>query len=146
MEKFFVSFAVVVLAVMSQACATLGAGSLPYVVASNAALPYQVLAAGQAVQPYGYGYGYGNVPVCRLQDLQGLPSVSQPVIVRVDKTRGHRVADIVSAATVGAGLGGFSGGWQGVAYGAAAGAGGGLLVSNHEYDYCVYLPVPAPKP
>lgn len=148
MKQFFVSIVVVAFALAGQACASGfgGYGSLPVVVASNAALPYQVLAASQAVQPFygGYGYGYGNVPLCRLQDLQGLPAVSQAVIVRVDKTRGHRTADIVGAAVVGAGLGGLSAGWQGAAYGAAAGGGGGLLVSNHEYDYCLYLPAPKP--
>lgn len=148
MNKFFISIAVVVLALASQACASGfgGYGSLPVVVASNAALPYQILAAGQAVQSFygGAPYGYGTVPVCRLQDLQGLPPVSQPVIVRVDKTQGHRTADIVGAAVVGAGLGGWSAGWQGAAYGAAVGGGGGLLVSNHEYDYCLYLPAAKP--
>ena len=142
MKKFFISLPVVLLTVAGQACATVG--SLPYVVASNAALPYQVLAAGQAVQPYGYGSGYTNVPVCRLQDLQGLPLVSQPVLVRVDKSRGHRTADIVGGCAVGGGLAGFSGGWQGAAYGCTAGAGGGLLVSNHEQELCLYLPASKP--
>ena len=136
------------MAVAGQACATFG-GSLPYVVASNAALPYQVLVAGQAGQPfygapYGYGYGYGQVPLCRLQDLQGLPAVSQPVLVRVDKSRGHRTADIVGGCAVGGGLGGLSGGWQGAAYGCSVGAGGGLLVSNHEQELCLYVPAPSP--
>jgi len=135
-----------ILAVMASGCATVG--SLPYVVASNAALPYQILAASQVGSAYGqqfYGMpGHGNIPVCRLQDLHGLPAVSQPVIVRVDKTRKHRTADIVGAAVVGAGLGGLSAGWQGAAYGGAAGAGGGLLYSNHEQDLCLYLPAPTP--
>ncbi|MBI2003557.1 MAG: hypothetical protein HYS78_01055 [Parcubacteria group bacterium] len=139
MKQFFVSIAVVVWAVAASGCAT--GGSLPYVVASNAALPYQILAAGG--WPYYYGVaGYGNVPVCRLQDLQGLPTVSQPVLVRVDKSRGHRVADIVGGCAVVGGLAGLSGDWQGATYGCATGAGGGLLVSNHEQELCLYLPVP----
>lgn len=145
MKKFFGSITVVVLALASQACASGfgGYGSLPVVVAANAAMPYQILAAGQAgaMVPV---YGYGAVPVCRLQDLQGLPAVSQPVVVRVDKTRGHRTADIVGAAVIGAGLGGLSAGWQGAAYGSAAGGGGGLLYSNHEQELCLYMPAARP--
>lgn len=145
MKKLFGSLVVVVSAAAGQACATLG-GSLPYVVASNAALPYQILAAGQVGAAMVPVYGYGVVPVCRLQDLQGLPPVSQPVIVRVDKSRGHRIANIVGAAVVGVGLGGLSAGLRGAAYGSAAGGGGGLLYSNYERDLCLYLPLPAPKP
>ena len=146
MKKLFISLAVVVLAVTSQGCATM---SLPAVVASNAALPYQILAAGQVGSMYGqslYGapYGVGNIPVCRLQDLKGLPAVSQPVIVRVDKSKRHQTKDVVGGCIVGAGLGGLSGGGDGALYGCAAGGGGGLLVSNHEYDYCLYLPAPKP--
>ncbi len=98
------------------------------------------------VQPYGQPLfsvqGYGNVPVCRVQDLVGLPPirVSQPVVVRVSKSRGHQTKDLVGGAAVGAGLGYFSGGPKGAAVGAGAGAGGGLLVANHEQDFCLLFP------
>lgn len=98
-------------------------------------------------QPYGQQFGYGNVPICRAQDLVGLPpiSVSQPVLVRVSKSKGHQTKDIIGGAAIGAGLGYVtSGGWQGASYGGAAGAGGGLLVVNHEQDLCLLLPVKAP--
>ena len=153
LKKFFVSLAVVVI---SQACATAGYTGLtglsvpgfeaPRVVAANQALIGSIVNQ-QGWAPYGQPYGqYGNVPVCRLQDLQGLPpiSVNQPVLVRVQKDKKHQTKDVVGGGIVGAGLGGLSGGWQGAAYGGAAGAGGGLLVANHEQELCLLLPVKAP--
>lgn len=98
----------------------------------------------QGWAPYGQ---YGNVPVCRAQDLVGLPpvSVSQPVLVRVSKSKGHQTKDVVGAAAIGAGLGYLnSGSAKAVAIGAGAGAGGGLLVANHEQELCLLLPVKTP--
>ena len=145
MKKVLFVFLAAVLG--ASGCATVGGyGSLPAVVASNAALPYQILAAGQ-VGGMAPPYGYGAVPVCRLQDLQGLPAVSQPVLVRVPKSRGHRVADIVGAAAVVGGIAYINTGydWRAGAVGAGTGAGGGLLWANHEPDsLCLYLPVPPP--
>lgn len=116
------------------------------VVAANQAMIGSI-AGQQGWLPYGQQFGqYGNVPVCRLQDLVGLPliSVSQPVIVRVPKSKGHRAADIVGGAAIGAGLGWLNGGAKAVAVGTGAGAGGGLLVANHEpTDLCLLLPVKA---
>ena len=148
---------VVFLAGFGQACASAGYTGLTSlavpgyeaagVVAANQAMIASI-AGQQGWLPYGQPYGqYGNVPVCRAQDLIGLPpiSVSQPVLVRVSKSKGHQPKDIIGGAAVGAGLGGLSGGRRGVAYGGAAGAAGGLLVSNHEQDLCLLLPA-APRP
>lgn len=148
MRKFFVSLAVVVLAAISQACHGLilpGYEALG-VVAVNQAMTAAL--AAQAVAPVQPFYpGYGNVPVCRLKDLQGLPQVSQPVIVRVSKSKGHRAADILGAATVTGGIVYINtSDWRATAVGAASGGGGGLLWVNHEPDnLCLYLPAP-PKP
>ncbi len=155
MIKFFSSLVtVVVLAAASGGCASVGYTGLTGlsvpgyeaapVTAANAAMPYQILAAGQqGWSPYGQQFGYANVPVCRLQDLQGLPPVNQPVLVRVDKTRGHKVADILGAATVVGGIAYLNSGysWQAAMAGGATGGGGGLLWTNHEQDLCLLLPV-----
>jgi len=159
MKKFFVSIAIVILAVAGQGCAT--GGSLPYVVASNAALPYQIMAAGQVGSAYGQSFygvpGYGQMmfPVCRPQEVAGLSPVSQPVLVRVPKSRGHQARDIIYGTLVGGGLGMIAGGGQkiqigrylvdaGTLAGAGIGAGGAGLWTNHESDLCLYLPAPAP--
>lgn len=156
MKRVLFTFLLAVMVVASQACATVGGYGIGLpgyeaaaVMAANAALPYQILAAGQVGQPFygGAPYGYSNVPVCRAQDLVGLPpiSVSQPVIVRMDKSKRHQAKDIFGGAAIGAGLGWFNGGSvKAVAVGAGAGAGGGLLVSNHEQELCLLLPVKAP--
>lgn len=106
------------------------------------------IAGQQGWLPYGQSYGqFGNAPICRLQDLYGLPpvSVSQPVLVRVSKSKGHQAKDIFGGAAIGAGLGYLSGGAKAAAVGAGAGAGGGLLVANHEpAELCLLLPVKVP--
>lgn len=154
MNKLFSVLAMVALVLASQACATTGYSRLPglaipgyddlaYVTASNMDLVDSIGRSYGA--PYGYLYGdypYGNVPVCRLQDLSGLPPVSQPVIVRLEKNGKHQKKDIIGSAAVGAALAYLASDGDLVAtgIGGGAGAGVGLLVTNHEYDYCLYLP------
>lgn len=151
MNKFFISIAVVVLALASQACASGfgGYGSLPVVVASNAALPYQILAAGQAVQPFYGAPGYGAVPVCRPEDIGGVspvvPGLAKPMLIRVEKSERHQLKDIFYGAGGGAGLGALAvGGLKGPLVGAAVGTAGTGYVANHEYDHCLILPAPSP--
>ena len=118
------------------------------VVAGNAAMPYQILAASQYGWSYNQGYfgvpGIGNVPVCRLQDLQGLPQVNQPVLVRVPKGKGHRAMDALFGAGIGAGVAYMWKGadWQPLVAGGAIGASGAGYMANHEPDQlCLYLPL-----
>lgn len=160
-SKFFTVLAIVVFGLASQACATYGYGrsagllfpgydDLAYVTASNLAL---VDSIGRPSAYYGLSYagpipvyGYGNVPICRLQDLTGMPLVSQPVLVRVAKSRGHRAADIIGAVTVASGIAYLASDYslKAAGAGAAIGAGVGLLATNHEYDHCLYFPVASP--
>lgn len=124
------------------------------VVAGNQAMVASI-AGQQGWAPYGQPYGqFGNVPICRAQDLVGLPpiNVSQPVLVRVSKSKGHRTRDIIYGTLLGGGAGMFVGGGQkiqignylfdlGTLAGAAIGAGGAGLWANHEQELCLLLPV-----
>ena len=139
-------FMSVLAGILSSGCASYGFPGFEAagVVAGNQALVNTLGAQAQAALQPGFAIaGLGNVPICRLQDLDGVPAVSQPVLVRVGKSKGHRVADIVAGAAI---VGGtvYLGTRDGMtaAAGAGAGAGGGLLLSNHEYDLCVFVPVP----
>lgn len=158
MRKFFSSFAVVVLVVVNGACASHGytgftGVSFPGYEAAGVVAANQALIAAVASQQgwayYGGGIGipgFGNVPVCRLQDLQGLPVVSQPVLVRVPKSKGHRAMDVLYGAGIGAGAAYFlwkGGNWHRLVVGGATGASIGGLVASHEpAEYCLFLPVP----
>lgn len=139
-----VLFMAVLAAVLTSGCATYGGlrgFEAAGVVAGNQAL---VSSLGLQAQQALYAMpGYGNIPVCRIQDLAGLPQVNQPVLVRVGKGKGHRMADIVAgAAIVGGTIYIATGGDAKLAgAGAAAGAGGGLLFSNHEQELCLFIPI-----
>lgn len=147
----------ILLAGLSQACASAGYTgltglSVPGFEAAGVVAGNQTMVASIAGQQgwlaYGQQFGYPNVPICRLQDLVGLPPINvvQPVLVRVPKSRGHRAADILGAATVVGGIAYINTGYdlRSAAVGAGTGAGGGLLVANHEpADLCLLLPVKA---
>ena len=142
-----------ILTVFAGGCATAGYGvSVPgyetfSVVDANQALVYGL--AAQAVQPLYAVPGFGQVPVCRLQDLRGLPPVNQPVVVRVPKSKGHRTADIAGGAVLGAGIGYLNSGGNNkvAAAGAGIGGAGGMIVANHEpADLCLFLPFPQAQP
>lgn len=140
---------ITVLAVLASGCATYGFPGFEAagVVAGNQALVNALgVQAQSALQPGGYAIaGVGNVPICRLQDLAGLPAVNQPVLVRVGKGKSHRMADIVGGAAIAGGLVYLSTGDAVAAgAGAGAGAGGGLLFSNHEQELCLFMPVARP--
>lgn len=158
-RKFFVSIAVVVLAVAGQACATLpytgftGVAVPGYeaatVVARNAAMRYQIMAAGgwAPYPPYGYRRGDTVLPVCRPQDIpSGMPAVSEAVPIRVEKSTLHKILHTGAATAVGGGLGTVAvGGSRGAGGGSAAGGGVGGWLALDEHDYCLLLP-PASQP
>ena len=151
-KKFFVSLAVVVVAVANQGCATVGGyGSLPAVVASNAALPYQILAAGQVggwapYPPYGYRSGNVVLPACRPQDIPpGMKPVSEPMPIKVEKGALHKWAHAGAVALGGGGLGTLVvGGARGAGGGSTAGGGLGGYLALDEHEYCLLLPAPKP--
>ena len=140
-------FTTVFAAVLGSGCATYGFPGFEAagVVAGNQALVSSLgLQAQQALYTMP---GYGNVPVCRLQDLVGLPLVNQSVLVRVGKGKSHRMTDIVGSAAIVGGLVYLSGGdAKAAGIGAGVGAGGGLLYSNHEQELCLFIPVSVSAP
>ena len=149
--KRFVLFMIFGLVSSSCASAGFGFGGVNGVIAANQAMIGSIASqAGWYGQPV-YGTPYGNVPVCRAKDLVGLTSgtfgQSQPVLVRVDKSKGHRAADIFSGATIVGGIVYLNSGGdlKASAAGTAVGGGAGLVVSNHEpYELCLLLPAPKP--
>lgn len=147
MRKVLFAMFLLVLAV-SGGCASAGLGGygsgVHGVVAANQAMIAGL--AAQAIQPlYASVPGYGNVPVCRLRDLAGLPQLNNPAIVRVDKSKGHKTIDVISgAAIVGTVVYLATSDPVAAGIGTVGGVGGGLAVSSHEYDLCLFLPVKMP--